>query len=281
MQGWVSLHRKLLSSDIFQNEKLLKVFIYCLLKATHTEHSQKVGKQTVQLNPGQFVFGRRKAALELDMKESTVRDYINVLKDDGAITIKSTNKFSVITLVNWEFYQDKEKTTDKKADSKTPTKGQQNDTNNNGNKGNNANNNKKPSRPKQVYDKESIPYQLASRLFMRIKENNPNAKEPNLQKWSDDIRKMIQYDKRTEEQVKYLIDWSQKDSFWSSNILSPSKLRKQFDQLVLKIKSDREVKKGYGQQKRKLITTEKPEHIPDPEVPDDIDEQINEILNEI
>ncbi|MFB4473734.1 hypothetical protein ACDI16_12490 [Oceanobacillus caeni] len=97
--------------------------------------------------------GRTFTRLELDMKESTVRDYINVLKDDGAITIKSTNKFSVITLVNWEFYQDKEKTTDKKTDSKTPTKGQQNDTNNNGNKGNNANNNKKPSRPKQVYEK--------------------------------------------------------------------------------------------------------------------------------
>jgi hypothetical protein len=140
MKGWVSLHRKLLTSDVFQNEKLLKVFIYCLLKATHSEHSQKVGKQTVVLKPGQFVFGRRRAAFELDMKESTVRDYMKILKDDGTIAINPTNKYSVVTLTNWELYQDKEERNDNKSDNKKPTKGQQNNTNNNGNNADNEDN---------------------------------------------------------------------------------------------------------------------------------------------
>ena len=34
----------------------------------------------------------------------------------------------------------------------------------------------------------------------------------------------------------YVIEWSQNDSFWAGNILSTSKLRAQFDQLVTKIK---------------------------------------------
>lgn len=140
MQGWVSLHRKLLASEIFQNDKMLKIFIYCLLKASHTEHSQKVGRQTVLLKPGQFVYGRKKAAIELDMKESTVRDYMDILKEDGTIAMNPTNKFSIVTIVNWAFYQDKDEKTDNKNDSKKPTKGQQKDTNNNGNNADNDNN---------------------------------------------------------------------------------------------------------------------------------------------
>ena len=96
---------------------------------------------------------------------------------------------------------------------------------------------KKKNSPKQVYDESSIPFQLANQLFQRILENNPNHKKPNLQKWADDMRLMMERDKRTEEQIKYLIDWCQQDNFWKSNILSASKLREKFDQLTIQVKS--------------------------------------------
>jgi hypothetical protein len=96
----------------------------------------------------------------------------------------------------------------------------------------------KPSSPKQVYDEGSIPYQLALRLFKNILNNNPDYKEPNLQNWANDVRLMMKQDKRTEEQISYLMDWVQNDSFWKTNILSVSKLREKFDQLVMKVKED-------------------------------------------
>lgn len=96
---------------------------------------------------------------------------------------------------------------------------------------------KKKNSPKQVYDESSIPFQLANRLFTKILENNPNHKKPNLQKWADDMRLMMERDGRTEEQIIYLIDWCQQDSFWKSNILSASKLREKFDQLTIQVKS--------------------------------------------
>jgi hypothetical protein len=98
-------------------------------------------------------------------------------------------------------------------------------------------NNNKPSRPKQVYDEKSIYFQLANRLYEKILENNSQHKKPNLQKWADDIRLMMDRDHRTKDQIVYLIDWCQNDSFWKVNILSPSKLRDKFDQLALKVKS--------------------------------------------
>ena len=75
-------------------------------------------------------------------------------------------------------------------------------------------------------------------------DNNPDVRQPNdLDKWADEFRLMRERDKRTDEQIKFLINWTQNDSFWKTNILSPSKLRKQWDQLVLRAKEQHEKKK--------------------------------------
>jgi len=99
--------------------------------------------------------------------------------------------------------------------------------------------NKKNSR-KRVYDESSIHFILAKRLYDRILENNPNHKKPNLQNWANDIRLMMERDKRTQKQIEYVIDWCQQNNFWKSNILSVAKLREKFDQLVIQIKSNKE-----------------------------------------
>lgn len=124
MEGWIKLHRKLIESNVFHNEKLLKVWIWCLLKATHTEQRAIVGTQIVHLKPGQFIFGRNKAAIELNMKPVTVYKYMTVLKKGLNLELKGSNKFSVVTIVNWDLYQFK----NKKSSNKGTTKEQQKNT---------------------------------------------------------------------------------------------------------------------------------------------------------
>ncbi|MGV1143957.1 hypothetical protein ACV56Z_15985 [Staphylococcus aureus] len=75
------------------------------MKASHKDHTQLVGRRVVELEKGQFVFGRKRASEELRLKRSTVRDYIKLLENLGTIVVKSDNKFSVITVVNWAIYQ--------------------------------------------------------------------------------------------------------------------------------------------------------------------------------
>ncbi len=129
MDGYIRLYRKILDNPVFQNERLLKVFIWCLLKATYKERDILVGLQCVKLQPGQFVYGRLKAAQELKIKPSTLNDHMHTLNRLQIINIKSNNKFSVITVENWALYQLDMEETDNKSNNKATAKQQQADTN--------------------------------------------------------------------------------------------------------------------------------------------------------
>ena len=117
-KSWIKLYRKLLQSPIFENEKALKIWIWCLCKATHKGITQLVGQQIIELNTGQFIFGREKASEELKMTESTVYKYIKLLEKLQMISIKSNNKFSIVSIDNWEEYQGEEQQKNNKRTTK-------------------------------------------------------------------------------------------------------------------------------------------------------------------
>lgn len=241
-QGYISLHRKLMDNPLWSDSNYLKLWVYCLFEASHKDHELLVGNQLIQLKRGQFVKGRFALAEDMNkgvkpkqrLNDKTWWRYLENLEKWQMLTIKSTNKFSVITIDKYDFYQSSTSVIDQQKSNVCPSNDQQMSTNNNGNNGN------KNKRHKQVYDEESIYYQLASFFLEQIRNNNPDFKQPNLHAWSDDIRKMMEIDKRTEEQVRYLMKWVQKDEFEMVNVLSPAKLRKRYDQLVLKVKRERQ-----------------------------------------
>ena len=75
---------------------------------------------------------------------------------------------------------------------------------------------------------------LAFLLHLKIKSRNPGQKDPNWKTWTEEIRKMVEVDGRTPEDIEKIINWCQADDFWQNNILSTAKLREKFDALVLK-----------------------------------------------
>lgn len=81
-------------------------------------------------------------------------------------------------------------------------------------------------------------FSLAKYIEEKIRILNPNAKSPNSDKWANEIRLMREIDKREHTEIKRIFDWANRDPFWRSNILSPAKLRKQFDQLTIKASSN-------------------------------------------
>lgn len=96
-----------------------------------------------------------------------------------------------------------------------------------------------PKSRQPCFDRESAPYKLAFELSRMIHDNNPAAKtqeERDLQRWAKTFDLMIRRDKREPKDIWTLMEFSQQDTFWKTNILSPDALRKQFDRLTLKMR---------------------------------------------
>lgn len=122
---------------------------------------------------------------------------------------------------------------------------------------------KKEHKDKVVkYSQEDI--LLAELLLSKVLYNFPvyENRKVNIQEWAEDIRKLREIDKATTEQITFMIHWIhggeliipgknkrqfEQHEFWSKNIMSAKKLRKQwFDNLVPQLQEEvkKQVKKS-------------------------------------
>ena len=84
---------------------------------------------------------------------------------------------------------------------------------------------------------------LANYLADKIEGNG--SKRPTVSHdWILTMCRLIDIDQRTPDQVRGAIDWCQADDFWSSNILSPMALRKQYERLRLQATQKQRKKTG-------------------------------------
>lgn len=245
MQGYIGLHRKLMENPVWSDPNYLKLWIYCLFKASHKEHDQLLGNQIVKIERGQFVTGRKVLAADMNkgvkpdqmLSEKSWERYLKNLEKWQMLTIKVTNKYSVVTIDNYDIYQSSggqvDQVVDQQLTNKSPATDQQLTTNNNVKKGKNDKK-IKPSSPKRVYDEKNEYYIIANFFVKQIRKNKPDFKTPDMQKWSNEIRLLVEKDEKDKSTVCKIIKEAQEDSFWFSNILSPSKLRAQFETLEMK-----------------------------------------------
>jgi len=119
-RGYVCLWRKIQDSPVFQNEGLLKVFVWCLIRANHKEIWVKVrtgrGFTEVKLQAGDFIFGRHSAAKELRMPAGTVWKRMLKLEKLNILNIEKDTHFSIVTIINWPIYQEGYKKEDSERD---------------------------------------------------------------------------------------------------------------------------------------------------------------------
>lgn len=75
---------------------------------------------------------------------------------------------------------------------------------------------------------EDISSVLANEFWRITKQNNPNAKQPNLKNWADDFRLILGVDNRPLVQVQQVLKTLEANNgwFWNKQILSPGAMRK-------------------------------------------------------
>lgn len=147
-EGSILLARGILNSQVFAHQTALKIWIWCLCRATFKERfvSVKIGKgeTTVKLKPGEFIFGRFKAEEELGIDGSTIYKWMQKFasSDFDMVKIQSNSQYSIISICNWQTYQylngKRVTTKEQPKNNQVTAEEQPSNTNNKDNNGNNV-----------------------------------------------------------------------------------------------------------------------------------------------
>ena len=130
-EGWISLYRKFLEWEWYDYPTVKIIFLHCLLSANH----KNIKWRDIVIKRGQLVTSYEKLATLNGLTGQQVRTALEKLQSTHEITYQSTSQYSIITVKNYNLYQDSNKA--KTEASNNQIRGQNNKritTNNNDNK---------------------------------------------------------------------------------------------------------------------------------------------------
>ncbi|HCZ7486851.1 TPA: DnaD domain-containing protein [Staphylococcus aureus] len=154
MTGWISIDRSIQNHWLFKEKRTFSKFeawIYLLMEANHSKAKVPIGNQIVTVERGQRLTSISTLSDLFNWSRFKVKTFLDLLESDGMLEVKTTSKYTLITIVNYDFYQSEQgrnqhqndiKPTSKQHQSNiNPTSKQhQTNTNNNDNKDNNEKN---------------------------------------------------------------------------------------------------------------------------------------------
>ena len=121
LSGYIRLHRSILQWEWHTDPNTLSVFIHCLALANF----QDTKWHDIVIPRGSFVGSRASLAEKTGLSEKQVRTSIERLKRSGNLATKSTNKYTVYTVENYDQFQTDGQQEGRPEASKGPAKGQQ------------------------------------------------------------------------------------------------------------------------------------------------------------
>jgi len=131
MSGWIKLHRSILDFEWYEDANTMRTFLHLLLSANH---KPRKWKGTV-VERGQVITSRDHLATDLKLSVQQIRTALSKLEKSENITIKSTKRFTAITVCNYGTYQSEEVDSNQQsnppATNNQPTDNQQVTTNKN------------------------------------------------------------------------------------------------------------------------------------------------------
>lgn len=118
--GYIKLHRQLLNWEWYDDINVFRLFTHLLLK-TNYEPKKWHG---IYIGIGQFLTSRETLAKQTGLTEQQVRTALTKLKSTNEITSQSTNNYTLITITNWEKWQQNNHPINNQSTSLQPTDNQ-------------------------------------------------------------------------------------------------------------------------------------------------------------
>lgn len=114
MKGYIKLHRRILDWEWYKDSNTKNIFIHLLLNACY-DNCRFMGNA---VSRGQYITSLSRLSADLDIPVRQVRTSLKKLVQTGEIDMQTSNKYSLITICNYESYQIEEAPKKRKATSK-------------------------------------------------------------------------------------------------------------------------------------------------------------------
>ena len=102
MTGWIKLWNKITHWEWYTNGNTFRLFLHLLIRANYQDKKW----HGIVIKRGQIVTSIKKLSEELRLSVQQTRTAISNLQSTKEITIETTNRYSLITVENYEKYQD-------------------------------------------------------------------------------------------------------------------------------------------------------------------------------
>lgn len=156
MDGWISIYRKIQEKSWYKDSEYVHVWLHLILNANHSDKKVWVNGQEVELKRGQLLTSRKAISDKIGVAQSKIYRILSRYESEHQIEQQKTNKYTIITIVNYDLYQKSEQQIEQKMNNKWTTNEQQMNTNNNDNNVNNVNKYKKKNIKKEKFVKPSV-----------------------------------------------------------------------------------------------------------------------------
>jgi len=252
---WVKVHEKIIEWGWYKKPNMFHLFFHLIVKA-----NWKPGVfEGRVIKRGQLVTGRNSLSKETGISEQSIRTCLKLLKSTSEITIKTTSRFSLITVCNYETYQcdDREGSQVSNQVSNQQLTSDQPATNHNSRSIEEVEYKEKEikQRKRNVTEFSESVLRVFD-LFCEKAEVNPKTKTSETD-WKHSARLMMSEDKYTEQEIIKMIVFVAQDvceptssgwTGWKRQIKSLTNLRKKADTIVdrMPTKEDRKASDPYG-----------------------------------
>ena len=118
--SWIKLDRRILKWGWYSDMNVKCVFLHLLLIASY-EDGEYLGNK---IKRGQTIIGTVETANQLGITRQQLRTALSKLEKSGEISKKTTNKFTLITIENYNKYQDVTLISNQRVTNEQPTDNQ-------------------------------------------------------------------------------------------------------------------------------------------------------------
>jgi hypothetical protein len=121
--GWIKIHRKFIEWQWFDKSEAVHLFLYILLKANHADKMW----QGHDVKRGQLITSIGHLSIATGISQRSVRTLLKKFENTGEIELKTTNKFTLVSVCKYECYQIADEESDKQNVTQTTIKRQSTD----------------------------------------------------------------------------------------------------------------------------------------------------------